>query len=193
MPDTPSITIRKAFTYRGVREEYHNKYHFSGTVPGNTADWRALALAIWNLERANLVQDVEYVGYLGHEAGNEFAVANEDFLGSALTGRQGSQTQDADPAPGDAAIWVRWATDQRNSRGTRIYLRKFFHGFVSVGDTITSGARAGWLTYASGMKDGTLPGGAKICGPQGAVAGTAAVSPYVGFRQLKRTGKRPSR
>lgn len=192
MPDTPSITINKRFNYRGKPEVYSNTYHFSGTVPSNDSEWSTLATAIWTAESAFLTNEVGYVGYLGYEAGNEYAVSIQDKIADGTTIPVGL-TNDTEAPPGDAAVWVRWRTPERNSRGKWNYLRKYFHGVPSNGDVISSGMIAPLNAYATKMKDGTLPGGAKICGPQGAVAGVHKIAPFVSFRQLKRTGKRPSR
>lgn len=192
MPDTPSVTINKRFTYRNQQEVWSNKYHFSGTTPTNEAGWKTLADAIWAQEKTFLIQDVKYVGFLGHEAGNEFAVANQDFAAAGLTLDTGVYPSDGDNLPGDAAVWVRWSTPDRSSRGKRIYCRKYFHGINANGDALANSVRTSMVAYGAKMIDGSLPGGFKLCGPQGAVASAPVVAPFVSFRQLKRTGKRPS-
>lgn len=193
MPDTPSVTVNKMFQYRGKSEVWSNKYHFSGTTPADAAAWKTLADAIWAQEKTFLGAGVSYVGFLGHEAGNEFAVANRDFVAEGATLDQGLLGTQQSTLPGDVAVWVRWKTNERTSRGKWIYLRKTFHGVPVTGDTIPTSTKTPMLAYGAKMKDGTLPGGAKICGPQGAEAGLHSISPFASFRQLKRTGKRPSR
>lgn len=193
MPDTPSLTLNHQFTYRGKKEVWSTKYHFSGTTPGTSTAWQALADAVWQAEQPILTNKVEYTGFLGHEAGNEFAVANVDFVSGGGTLSAGTATAATGQLPGDAAVWVRWRTADRTSRGKWIYLRKTFHGVPAVGDDLPAALKTALSTYGAKMKDGTLPGGFKICGPQGAAAGDVGVSPFVSFRQLKRTGKRPSR
>lgn len=194
MPDTPSITIVKDFPYRGIKEPWSNTYHFSGTTPTTDAAWRALADAIWGEERKMLRPDVKFRGYLGYQAGNEHAVSIKDLLadGETQTAGQNPVTTPASAASGDVAFWVRWATPQRTSRGKRIYLRKYFHGIGHNLDALQAETLAAANTYAAKMTDGSLPGGFKVCGPQGATAGTAFVSPNVTTRTLKRRGKRPN-
>jgi hypothetical protein len=46
-------------------------------------------------------------------------------------------------------------------------------------------------TFGAKMIDGTLPGGAKYCGPQGAVLSAPEASQWLTTRTLKRRGKRP--
>lgn len=193
MPDTPSITLNKRMTYRGLPEIWSNKYHFSGPTPSDTAGWTALAAAIWALERRCIGAQVSYVGFLGHAAGNEFAVENQDFVAQGLTLQTGLGPTDADRPPGDVAVWQRWRTNDRTSRGKYIYLRKYLHCVSCTGDDIDSAAKTNLALYGTGMMDGTLPNGVKICGPQGAVAVATSTAPFASFRQLKRTGKRPSR
>ena len=197
MPDTPSITIVKRFPYRGdTMEEYSNKYHFSGDTPGDDAGWKTLADAIIAAERPMLPAEVTFVRAYGHEAGNEFAVAAIDYTAPPLTPVAGTfSAPGTAKAPGDAAFWVRWRTPAKNSRGKWIYLRKYFHGIrlgTTDGDLLAAQQKTAAETYGAKMVDGSLPGGVKVCGPQGAVAGPVAVSTYVTTRTLKRRGKRPS-
>lgn len=192
MPDTPSITIVKTFTYRGQPEKWSNTYHFSGDTPANATDWKALADAIWAEERKVVVSDVKIAAAYGYAAGNENSVFQVDYTVPPNTQTLGVWT--STPAdPGDVAVWVRWLTPDRNSRGRPIYLRKYIHGVAQgTTDTVNSAARTDLQTYAAKMIDGTLPGGFRVCGPQGAVASAPFVSPFVGYRQLKRRGRRPT-
>ncbi len=192
MPDTPSITINKTLAYRGTQEVTSNTYHFSGTTPANDADWHALALAIWAAEKTLVPSTVKFVGYLGYQAGNEHAVSIKNYLEDGTAPIAGSNVDNGAGAPGDAACWVRWTTPDRTSRGKRIYLRKYFHDVAWTDDAPTPGWKTLALAYGAKMIDGTLPGGAKICGPQGAVASQPFVSPWITTRTLKRRGKRPS-
>lgn len=192
MPDTPSIVINKVFFYRGAAEEWSNRYHFSGSTPSSLAEWKTLALAIWAEERKFLNGNTTFNGFLGYNAGDPTANAimgPDDLTAGEKT--VGIATGSA--APGDVAAWVRWATGERGSKGRPIYLRKYFHGVpVSTTDNIATSSRTAMLAYGEKMKDGTLPGGFKVCGPQGAVAGLVKVPTFVTTRTLKRRGKDPS-
>lgn len=197
MPDTPSITIVKRFNYRGdANEEFSNKYHFEGETPISDAEWKTLADAIIASERPMFPSSVKFVRAYGYKAGVEFADGVIDYTAAPLTPVSGSLvTSGSIAAPGDAAFWVRWRTPDRNSRGKWIYLRKYFHAAMlpaSGGDTLFPAQTTAAAAHGEKMKDGTLPGGAKICGPQGADAGPVTVSPFVTTRTLKRRGPRPS-
>lgn len=194
MPDTPSITLTKTMDYRGKAEPWSNKYHFSGTVPSSTAEWKALGEAIFASEKPILRSGTKLTGILGYNAGDNNSVAQIDYNAAPLTPIPGTASGSNPTGPGDVAVWVRWKTPNRNSRGKWIYLRKYFHGMpVSSGapDEIAPEIKAPLLAHGNKMIDGTLPGGAKICGPQGAVASAPMIAPFTSFRQLKRTGKRP--
>lgn len=192
MPDTPSITINKDFTYRGKREVWSNTYHFSGTTPANDADWLTLALAIWNAEKGALMSNVKFAGYLGYAAGNNHAVSIKDYVADGTTQPAGALGTSVGNAPGDVAVWVRWRLPTRNSRGKWNYLRKYFHGVPVFTDQVGPEAVTALTAYAGKMTDGTLPGGAKLCGAQGEVAGVSKIAPFASYRELKRSGKRPS-
>lgn len=193
MPDTPSITINYDFPYRGKQETFSNTYHFSGPTPGNPAEWKEFADAIWASTHPFFSTAVKYRGHYGYQAGNEHAVDIRDYIAEGIVPQGGRLNAATVTAPGDVAVWVRWATPDRNARGKIIYLRKYFHGVETNGDLVGGQALPELKLYAAKMTDGTLPGGRKICGPQGAVAGAWKVAPNASFRQLKRTGKRPSR
>lgn len=192
MPDTPSIVINKIFTYRGVPEEWSNRYHFSGPTPGSLAEWKTLALAIWASERTFLGTLTNFNGFLGYNAGDNTAnaIMGPDDL---TAGEKTAGVLSGNSVPGDVAAWVRWSTGERGSKGRPIFLRKYFHSVGTSGsDQIVGTARTAMIAYGEKMKDGTLPGGVKICGPQGAVAGIVKVPTYLTTRTLKRRGKDPS-
>lgn len=194
MPDTPSITIVKTMPYRGLPEEWANTYHFLGTTPANDAAWKALADAIWAQEKVFIDSTVKISKAFGYEAGNESSVFQVNYADPPNVQTAGSGSSNSAPS-GDVAAWVRWSTGTRNSKGRPIYLRKYFHGVPAtggVGDSITATARAGMATYAGKMTDGSLPGGFKVCGPQGAAGVTAKVPTFLTTRTLKRRGKDPS-
>lgn len=197
MPDTKSITIVKKFTYRGKREEFSNKYHLSGTTPSDAAGWKTLADAIIELERPLMRSAVTFVRAYGYEAGNEVSVAQIDYEAPPLTPKAGSANvfPNQQVMQPESSVMLRSRTPERNTRKKWIYLRKYFHGSVvnADGETIAPEIVTAGNTFLSKMTDGTLPGGAKWCGPQGATAGAGLVDPFAVSRELKRRGKRPSR
>lgn len=196
MPDTPSITIIKEFTYRGKPEKFSNKYHFKGTTPSGDAAWKALADAIITAEKGTVTAGVRFVGAYGYEAGNEHSVAQIDYTvppNTVQVGTLGGLSSWAGQAP-DTAVWIRAKTPDRNANGKWIYVRKYMHGVYAGPDGVVADPqRAALLTFANKLLDGTLPGSFKWCGPQGAEASAPLVGTYATTRTLKRRGKRPSR
>lgn len=196
VPDQPSITIVKRFTYRGALEEFSNTYHFSGTTPATAAAWKTLADAMIAAEAPTVPADVGFVNAYGYEAGNDHSVAQIDYRIAPNTVVTGSFSLGAASlAPGDVAATTRWPTPDLTSRGKRIYLRKFWHCVAVAGpaasDNLLGTQRTALNTFAAKLIDGTLPGSFKYCGPQGAVAGVGVTSVYLTTRTLKRRGKRP--
>jgi hypothetical protein len=195
LPDTPSITIVKRFTYRDANEEFSNTYHFSGTTPSTRADWKTLADAIITAEKPTVTALVSFVGAYGYEAGNENSVAQIDYrIAPDAPAVVGTLTSTGSKLPGDVAATIRWYTGASNSRGKKIYCRKYMHGVEGLpadGDELNTAQRTAMTTFAAKLIDGTLPGSFKYCGPQGAVLSEPLVQQYLTTRTLKRRGKRP--
>lgn len=195
MPDTPSITIVKRFTYRGLNEDFSNTYHFSGTTPANAAAWKTLADGIITAEAPCVAPGTSFVKAYGYEAGNENSVAQIDYTLAPLTPTLGTLSPGAvAPCPGDVAATIRWYTGASSTRGKKIYCRKYMHGVYGSGasnDTWWATQKTAYQTFAAKLIDGTLPGSFKYCGPQGAVLSVPETSPWLTTRTLKRRGKRP--
>lgn len=195
MPDTPSITLVKEFTYRGQAEEWSNTYHFVGDTPGNPAEWETLARAIWVSERTVLSDTNKLVQAYGYQAGSEISVAQVDFRPGSQTGLGGGAIGPAggQAMAGDQALWVR-AFVGLSATGKKVYVRKYYHGsWVQNGspDLALPAMKTALLAHAAVMLGGTLPGDAVWSGPQGAIPIQPKASDYVTTRTLKRRGKRP--
>src|SRR5215212_2507235 len=162
MPDTPSIVIVKDFMYRGAFEQYSNKYHFTGTVPTTDAEWKTLADAIIAAERPTTSNN-RFIKAYGYVAGNDNSVAQIDYRIAPNTVLTGTLALGSGvPTPGDVAGTIRWYTGASNSRGKKIYCRKYMHGVLSDGsssDVMYSTQRTALATFAAKLIDGTLPGG----------------------------------
>lgn len=195
MPDKPSITLVKRFTYRGLPEEWSNTYHFSGTTPANEAAWRTLALGIFDQEKTCYTASSVLVTAYGYEAGNEHSVSQMDFTTGTPLLPPGTLALSSGvrEVSGDQAGWIR-AKIGVSSTGKKVYIRKYLHGgevTVGAGDNIAPGCRTAYDAFAAKLLDGTLSGDFRWCGPQGQVATLPFSSVYVTTRTLKRRGKRP--
>lgn len=196
MPDTPSLTIIKQFTYRGKLEEWSNTYHFKGTTPSNDAGWKTLADAVIAEEKKVYSSAHKVVRAYGYEAGNEHSVAQIDYSAAPLTPIPGTFVNNDSTIKmqaGDAAAWLRAKTPNRGSNGKWIYIRKYFHGVYAGEDgTVLAQQKTAYVALGTTLLGGTLPGSFVWCGPQGADGSAPAASTYVTTRTLKRRGKRPS-
>lgn len=191
MPDMPSVKVVKEFTYLGDTEEWSNAYHFAPSTPGDAAEWKSLVDAIWAEERKFLSSNVKIAAAYGYEAGNEVSVFQVDYREPPLTQSAGLLL-DANPAPGDAAVWLRWRRDNNSSKGRPVYVRNYYHGVPSDGaDAYKSAAKTAMLAYGEYWLSGDLPGSAVRCGPQGQAVSTPKAAPFFTTRTLHRRGKRP--
>jgi hypothetical protein len=190
----PGITLVKRFTYRGSQEEWSNRYHFTETAPASDAAWKTLVDAVIAQEKTVYSSDVKVVrAYCFTDTDND-AVTIIDYtaLGAEVPGTFASGG--VPPAPGDDAMWIRWGTGTRTSKGKPIYLRKYFHNVfttsATVGnDAIQTAQKTALTNLGTHLKDGTISG-FTLCGPTGAPALAVAVSQFSTTRTLKRRRKR---
>jgi hypothetical protein len=189
------FTLIKRFTYRGAPEEFSNLYHFSNTAPSTPAAWKTLVDAVAAKEKLIYPSSVKIVRAYCYTDTNNDAVATVDYtaLGAEIPGTLATtgQTQ----CPGDAAVWIRWGTAKKNSKGKTVYLRKYFHpAFIDTGvpDTVSITQNAALQGFGNACNGTAGPiTGFTLCGPDGTAAGTATAAQFVTTRTLKRRGKRP--
>jgi len=194
---TVGLTIIKKFTYRGNPEEWSNSYWLTGATPADSAAWRTLFDEINAAERTCYPSVVSVVAGYGYNSTSDSATAiwSVDMTVSPNTPPVGLASHSGMvPGPGDSASWVRWGLNRYNSKGKRIYLRKYFHPALldpTNHDNIIAGSVTTLTAFGSKMHDGTLTGGRVITDKLGSSIAGHAVSPYATTRTLKRRGKRP--
>jgi hypothetical protein len=195
MADTPSIVIVQKFTYRGAPEEFSNRYHFNGTVPSSDAEWNVLADALVANLRPIFNSLVSFVRAYGYHAGIVPSVWGRDYTLAPSTPQIGSGAVGGTLMPGDVAATTRWETGALNSRGRKIYLRKYWHGVQADPaqyDQLWATQKAAFQTLAGKLTDGTGFGGDQVlAGPHGVTAGAHVTSQWLTTRTLKRRGRRP--
>src|SRR5215213_8036536 len=194
-----AIVINKRFTYRGVNEVYSNKYFYLGADPANSAAWRTFFDAIVLEEKKLYPASVSVVGGYGYDSDAEDATAvySLDLTVAPNTPVAGTYTDAVmNMAPGDGAVWIRWGTSRFNSKGKRIYLRKYFHpapiSAAGGGDAVHGTWKTAAAAYAAKWYSGTDFGNRTIsaAGHDDTII-CNAVSSYATTRTLKRRGKRP--
>lgn len=195
--DTAFLTLEKSFSYRGAREHFQNVYHLD-IQPPSTADWSALADAVWNIEKGFQTSDVQLEWAYGHNPGTpptlvwerDYAPVGEGGLPGSLVPAAGDVS-----CPGDVAAWIRYGTTQKSKLGKPIYLRNYYHSiYHSSGapDTIAANQKAGLESFGTAFVNGFSVNGLtyRRAGPRGAVAQNHVVSQWATTRTLKKRGKR---
>jgi hypothetical protein len=193
------LTVVKKFTYRGnSNEEFSNQYWFKGPPPGDDPSWTVLMNDVLAQEEPIYPNTVTFVRAYGYN--DDSSTANHVFVHdwvAAGTPPKGSYIHTGTALAGDQAGLVVWKTDQLNTRGKPIFLRKYIHaGDMDAGspDNIASG----WFTRLEAYGNGIRPLHGGLTNPSSehhpggseSVIGVG-VSPYVTTRTLKRRGKRP--
>lgn len=195
MAPTPSIVIVQAFTYRLQYEEWSNRYHFNGTVPSTNAEWKTMADALITKLQPCFSAATSFVRAYGYVASQVSSVWTNDYSPIPANVKKGTSNFVGNPLPGDVAATTRWETGALNSRGKKIYLRKYWHdvrGDVSIPDKLTPTQLTAFQTLAQQLVAGTALGGTQVlAGPNGVTAGTPETNVYLTTRTLKRRGRRP--
>lgn|SRR5262245_33841114 len=195
---TTVITIVKDFTYRDTAgEEWSNTYMLTGATPADSTAWRALFDEIVASEKScyeSTCRVTRGYGYDKVPEKGDHAIWSVDLRPSSTTVAGTLATTGANRMSGDQAGWLRWSLNRFNSKGKRIYLRKYFHGGnlnTASADTLGTNTKANYGFHGVKMMDGTLTAGRKICDPLGNVPIANVAATYVTTRTLKRRSKRP--
>src|SRR5262245_7508453 len=192
---TCGLTTIQRFTYRGnANEEWSNHYWFTGSTPADSTAWRALFDALVVPLKACFSNATQVVGGYGYDSVDPTAHAiwTVDLTVSPNTPVAGTYTTGGQPAaPGDVAAWLRWGLNRYNSKGKRIYLRKYFHDSYPSTDALATAQKNAYLALGAKLDDGTFIDGRKITDKLGTATVGHAVGAYATTRTLKRRGKRP--
>jgi hypothetical protein len=199
MATATGLVITKRMPYRGdPNEEWSNKYWLTGQPPGTAADWRILFDKIVVEEKAVYTNRCHVIGGYGYNddtpgANSVWSVdltATSEEVPGTLTATQ------ANPYAGDQAGVVEWKTDEKNTRGKWIYLRKYFHGGISLytdTDKVSVEGLAAYNAFALVMRTGTPATDGRFLRSQRKTMNIqdGYGLEYVTTRTLKRRGKRP--
>lgn len=197
--DTAFVTMEKSFTYRGAREHWSNAYHFAET-PVDHSSWQLLVSRIWDMEKLCFPLDVMIEAGYGHTPGTPpILVYEEDVNPPGEGGQAGAFVPPASshPAPGDAAIYIRYSTTQKNTLGKPIYLWNYYHAVyfdAANADVMDANQKTAFEGLATNMVNGlSVPGATPAvyhrAGPRGAVAQGHKIGEFITTRTLKHRGK----
>jgi hypothetical protein len=187
------VSVTKSTLWRGINEEFSNVYHYDAAADTTS---QQIADSVVAAERALHGSNVTFKGVKVWGPTDGPKEQSVMLLQQTLTGN-GSQLSGV-PTAKELAIVVQWDTGRKNSRGGRIFLRKYIHlGMMSGGtEDMAKGNTAmvaavtdPVVTYANKVKNAVGISGANITDKKGRglPLGTAAqVLPHMHTRQFRR-------
>jgi hypothetical protein len=192
------ITTVKSFTYRDVAgEQWSNSYHFDAIPPSNPTTWKIVVDALATHEATALPTGTKIVQAYGYDTddplassvfGWNYTAAGDEKLGAA--GPPG----DAQKIAGDQALMFWAKTDQLNTKGRNIFLRKYWHGGYALAadqDKISATYKSTLQTFVDALVAGTIVElGHWRAQREPSTILAHGVDPWVTTRSLKRRGKK---
>lgn len=185
MPTLHAV-ITKEFTFRGKPERFSNGYNLQTTGDLNSAAFvKSVCDALVTMEKAFHASDIKFVYSVGGPIGQDATYAEE------------YATQTTGTFNGNTGTHPETCYMAESKIAPKKYLRKFYHGNLgraggAGNDLVDTTARTTMTTALAKLTDGTLPGAATYCRPNGSLALVPfTVDPYIRVHQLKRRGKRP--
>jgi hypothetical protein len=175
--------ITKEFTFRGKPERWSNGYNLQTTATIDSNFLKSVCDALVNMEKTFMASTVKFpyrvAGILGQPAIYSEEVASPPTGAAAVS-----------PLPHQEVAVLAQA-----QFGPKKYVMKYYHhsgsAFSSGLDDLSSSDKTRVENAIVKLTDGTLPGSATYCRPNGALITTPfKCDPYLRVHQLKRRGKR---
>lgn len=189
------VILVKRGMWRGANEEWSNGYHFSGTAPADRAGAEAFFTSLFNLEKNFYADTQRLVQAYFYENPEGNSTIGKDYRTLPATGLLGTATalSTGTTLSLEQSSIVK-ARCGYTSKGKPRYVMKYFHGIRANGadpDKVAWAAAGTLDPLLVQFTNGTLPGGAALCRPDGQVCETPVAHPLLTTRTLKRRGKRP--
>ena len=180
---TLHVVVTKSFDFQGKPERWSNGYNIqTGANDITPAYAEDVAKAIRDMERSFLANYVLFPYLVAGPLGQD-AVFTEEH---------------ENPPPGNRTnvpnMHPELCVLAQAKIGPKRYLMKYYHGCVGMqnGGEIEPGGQNAVALALKKLNDGTLPGGAAVCRPNGAlVPADWEVDKWIRVHQLKRRGRRP--
>jgi len=156
----PRLHIVQSFPYRGNPEEFSNRYSFAAGPAMNSSEWQALADAVIGALRPCFDSSTTFVRAYGYDANSISAVFVHDYAtpGPPLAG-SGNYSAEV-KMPGDVAMTLRFTSAKLNSRGKKVYGRKYYHDVYSdsyaTPDRLFQAQQAAFTTFGTAYMQGTI-------------------------------------
>jgi len=189
-----SIVITKQIPWMGGTRTYTNRYHVTGPLTIGTTPFGTLADAIVADEAAALSDNSVIVQADWADASTASSTnPHGDVTQTKTYSQNGALSPDGTHprCPVEVAVFIRYSTTQRSVKNHPIYLGNYYHDIIrsdtdqnQVSTTMLGALQEYATDWLAGYSDGT---NTRVrCGPRGAVAQAAAVSPFLTHRDFPR-------
>lgn len=195
------ITVKES-TWRGSREEWTNGWTFSSEDIAASADRLALINAVWDIEKLftatgngnnTVLRRAYYYNDINGTSDESWVFPNYNETGPKLPLGTGTQATSGNVPPFESCFLIK-SKAGKGAKGRPVYISKFIHGALATSDEdLAAGITPAGTSALAKLTDGTLPGGAKVCRPNGVLAEGFVLDRFMRHHTLKRRGKRPSR
>jgi hypothetical protein len=184
---TASIKWRFETPYKGGTKVWSTTFHLTGGDWQDQTHFNTFADNMKAYIYVLITARTTLLDATGYNPGSDVPVFTKSYNVACTQSRGTSWLM-----PLEAAILLRWTTDQRSTKNHPIYLYNYIHDIYSNSATTPEVPDASLIstwtsrcaTFITGITDGSLT--RKRAGPRGAVAQTGAAEAYAVHRDFPR-------